>query len=502
MAYKYLVCEITLKNGKDILYTADLSEIDGKDKEIEGEISTDELADTTIHRLIEWASKKNDACTREDFLLLGIHLYNKIFHDEKIRKHFEGVIDDFKSRCIKEKDSQLRLRVILNLHDKSGELKNYPWEFLAIPVKEDNIPMEKRYKFLAGELVPKKVNLILTRLHPDAEMIPNIEPEDRPLRILVVFCHPKGKGELKGEDVEKVIEDLKKLEESHDIIVKDYDDPSFSEVKTLLGSDGFRPHIFHFIGHGEPGKIIFKKDQEDLIAEQKEAEEAGRPTYNICSFQEIDIANFTGLFAEHTPTLVFLQACSGAEGDPVAFTNVARELTFQADIPSVIAMQYEIPVKEASIFTRKVYKEIERGVPIGEAVTKGRYALGRSPSAKKGLWGDRSFATPVIYLQAEQTIINPVDRGTVPESQVVSGADGMTPYEFKQHVVQQVKESTLRAETRKHATIPLYNKDESDLDSPKGHGRKKPSDEIPTAPEDPLDPDNVRRIEDEENADP
>jgi hypothetical protein len=114
---------------------------------------------------------------------------------------------------------------------------------------------------------------------------------------------------------------------------------------------------------------------------------------------------FQTLFNEHRPRLVFLHACKGAYSDSQrAFQSVARQLV-SAEIPAVVAMQYDISVQAASIFAQKFYEQLAQGSDIDEAVRAGRIELGNQIPP---YWGHPCFGTPVVYLQTDGAIVLPI----------------------------------------------------------------------------------------------
>ena len=73
-----------------------------------------------------------------------------------------------------------------------------------------------------------------------------------------------------------------------------------------------------------------------------------------------------------------LHACKGAASTSnETFNSCARELVY-ADVPVVVAMQYNISNQDAALFAKTFYEALGKGRDIDEAVKAGRLALGNA----------------------------------------------------------------------------------------------------------------------------
>ncbi len=371
---KYIDCTLTIRDNKNIEY------VDHYKRDALGEIRIDDLTLKTIKRLKHWVDR-DEHCNRQDLEILGEQLYNLIFstvNPEKkmtVREAFERTFDVFEEE--KQKGSDQRLRLFLVFHKEAVDWASYPWEFLFMPRNAEGF-------FLAE----KKTDLILTRFVPEV-VIKDRKP-DLPLKILIAFSHPRDLPRIVVDDFIKAMEALK----SKDIDVKLLENPSQSQLKNEMDEDGFKPDILHFIGHGKPGFIALNKEEEQLKVERK----LKKSNEEVKDYFWIDNKTVVELFRVHHPYFVFLHACKGAEQDSWdSFKDTARELV-HSKIPVVVAMQYEISENDASIFAIKFYQQISIGKCIDEAVSEARYALGTIVGRQA--WDDRSFGTPVVYLQS------------------------------------------------------------------------------------------------------
>lgn len=383
-------CELHIQDENTINYTDTL--LDG---EYTGEVLKDELIRKTVDRFNYWVENHDKNCKREDLEILGMHLYNILFDKENrgqgmsVKDAFETTYKAFKNAQADNPDA--RLRLVLIFDKKARNLASYPWEFIFMPTKPQGF-------FFAGE----KTELILTRFVPESISEDTIKPDDSPLKILIAFSHPSKLRQINAEDVIKAIKDLQKC---GPIEVEVQNNPTYDTLKEQI--EDFHPHVFHFIGHGEPGKIALFRKQEKEIETDIEYSERG-------DFEWIDSGTVSRLFGEHPPRLVFLHACNGAKsGSLESFKSTAIDLVY-SNIPAVVAMQYEINNTDAAFFAETFYKEISQGKPIDEAVNLGRHKLGQKLGQKSvksqdtsSNWSDRRFGTPVVYLQSEKAIILP-----------------------------------------------------------------------------------------------
>jgi hypothetical protein len=159
-----------------------------------------------------------------------------------------------------------------------------------------------------------------------------------------------------------------------------------------------KPHVLHFIGHGEEGRIALMKSPEEM-EEDFELHEDRREA------RWCDTETVKTFFADHRPRLVFLHACKTAAGYAEslrAFTSTARELVY-SEIPAVIGMQFEIESQDAANFADVFYREIAAGEDLDTAVAAGRRRLGEDP--RRGAWADRRFGTPLVYLQTYKPVV-------------------------------------------------------------------------------------------------
>jgi CHAT domain-containing protein/predicted RNA-binding Zn-ribbon protein involved in translation (DUF1610 family) len=339
-------------------------------------INMDPLRDLTIRFFRRWLEKTNIVRQRDDFIVLGSHLYEILFGDPRIRQAFETELDN----ALKKKANP-PLRLVLEFKKGARDLAELPWEFLYCPRNK-------------GYFLGACTDLILARHTPDMylddEMRNELKPTSEQLRILLVISSPQFEEvpdpfdptkkvqnrlpEIRAEDVRSKISSLKYA--TVDTLRK----PTKSELTRRVKQ--FRPHVLHFIGHGQNGKLALVQEKSKELADW------------------IEDATLADCFAEYQPHLVFLHACEGAvSGSYELFKGLALKL-MEARIPTVVAMQFEVEVDEASRFAMRFYDELSLGRSIDEAVQLGRTELGTGKNeAGQQNYSTRSFGCPVVYIQ-------------------------------------------------------------------------------------------------------
>jgi hypothetical protein len=376
---------LTIHDSEKVVYKADFVQ------PVEGKLGHDELTRMMVEKLSDWVENQETLFKQEELKLLGLHLYKILFGDERVRNAFEQTYKDFDAKYKEAIDKQkkanpdMRLRMRLIFTGQAKELARLPWEFLFVPIKD----IEQGF-FFTGE----RTNLILTRFVPALDDFKNLKPEDQPLRILIVFSQPDDLKTISEDETKEVIDTIKELASPGRVEVRQLNDPTAKELQIAMEDVvAGRPHILHFIGHGETGRIALIKDPNDQDYDTKK--KGKQPSW-------VESKNIKAFFKNHKPRLVFLHACKGAaQGSLSSFKSMALDLVY-ADIPAVVAMQYKISNADAKIFTKTFYEQIGAGKEIDEAVKAGRVELGSSPPQ---FWENRRFGTPVVYLQSKEAIV-------------------------------------------------------------------------------------------------
>lgn len=286
------------------------------------------------------------------------------------------------------------LRIELDIDEtRFPAIAALPWEFLCLPEKanQGNI-------WLAAD-----PNIIFSRRRslyriPD----PLLLAEGEKLKIAVVVSAPSGLGSVDSAPVQKVLE---RLEKEHGDKVQVLPIVNLATVESINKVLEEKPHIFHFIGHGQlTGQIACEKGQIALVDE----------LFGEADWKDADF--FAGLFMRHTPGITLMQACEGAKlSESKALVDVAAKIG-QQNVPVVVAMQYEVTNLTAGRFAVKFYECLAKDLPVDIAVQEGRYAI-----ALNTQYQGRDFATPVVFSRIQDGYL--FQR---PNDQSQTTADGLT----------------------------------------------------------------------------
>jgi len=411
----YILCRLKFFDDEDTEFECDPYYLG--DLSIKGKVGGDELTLQTVDRLNHWVATYEGICRRDDLSLLGRHLYVLAFGSGKTKTAFENCYDHLRDEKRKGKDVGLKL--YLEFYPEVKVLSTLPWEFLYMPLQKDD------GRFLAGE----ETELILTRFVPEKEAELIAEKGKEKLRILVVLSQP---AELDNVTAASLINSLNKA--AH-VQVELLERPTRSSLEAKIKT--FNPHILHFIGHGDSGKLALIQD-EAILAEARAENELlktmGKKENQVAEADWVDSKALRGFINDKQLKVVFLHACKGEstvylDRSIQSFNSTARDLAYNTSIPAVIAMQYEISNDAAETFATSFYQQIREGRSIDEAVTLARNILGKkSFLPNRQTWDDRSFGTPVIYLQTRGHIIDPPPPETTKdETGVLPDADRLAP---------------------------------------------------------------------------
>lgn len=266
----------------------------------------------------------------------------------------------FASRAsMKQVGKGLRIRLRID----PPELSTLPWEYCY----------DDSFRFFALQRETPMVRYVAQNFAAGNLSAPN------PMRVLLAIAAPKDQAALNvDEEVKRVQENLAWLGDRVQLKVE-----KNVTAEKLHGALGWRPHIFHFIGHGviEGGKgaLAF----ENIFGQT----------------QLVDAEQLMILLGDTGVKVVILNACKTAAHDARdAIMGVAPALV-RAEIPAVIAMQFNVPDKTALGFTRDLYRFLAMGRPLDAAVTEMRIGA-YIGSSDKYFWG-----IPAIFMRAPDGVI-------------------------------------------------------------------------------------------------
>ncbi len=255
------------------------------------------------------------------------------------------------------------LRVELDFQNASPAVAALPWEFMRV----------------GGFYLAVVENLALVRRLPPGFPKVNLLPPESSLQVGVILSKPNNLGEVDYTLTGDALNTLKTRYKGH----FDYDvDPNANResVPRTIPQSG----VFHFVGHGQ------------LYDSQKRA--VGQIALTKMFPQEADWINadeLPALFGARIPILAVFQACETASLAPDRpLVGVAASMVSQLGVPSVVAMQYTIENQVAQDFVLEFYDQL---VGFKKAIPEAAQSARRKLAERYG-YGDRGFATPVIFL--------------------------------------------------------------------------------------------------------
>ena len=268
-----------------------------------------------------------------------------------------------------------RLRLQLTFPSEGlAHLAAVPWEYLHVPDRGGR----------DGFFVATDRRCILTRYIPQEVGRSRLASAPR-VRVLALVSQPRDLGEVVADPV---VQQLTALAGTLPLEVTVSQQPTRRSL--LRDVQRLRPHVVHFMGHGE-----YDGDrQEGRIAL---VDEEGRVDW----VAEAVLASVLEQ-ADEVPRLVLLHSCAGAATDySASFAGFAPRL-IRRGVQCVVAMQYAVTNRTALAFSEEFYDGIARGLPVDEAVQAGRWTL-------INLFEDdhRLLGIPVVYLYSRDAVLLP-----------------------------------------------------------------------------------------------
>lgn len=208
---------------------------------------------------------------------------------------------------------------------------------------------------------------------------PALAASEWPLRVLIVDG-----GEGVGENIVQAAEEITQIIQMINVSVDDEKGPHRADVDLLVLTrparrqileafedpadaerfqphQGFKPHILHFIGHGD----IAVGGQSFL---QLYGEAGDAP---VDWFAD-DIR--TDFLVTHRPRLVILNACKTAGAAANGLWSVT-DAFLQARVPAAIGLRANVSGEHARVFSGALYQALAQGKALDEAMTQARRAL-------------------------------------------------------------------------------------------------------------------------------
>ena len=346
---------LTSQNGK---YTADvLYSPRGQKKGDEQELNLD-----SVETMLAFLRSKGKA-RREDVEKLG-QLLREALLPGQILGHMEHSLTEAESA------GHEGLRVRLRFGLDQPDLLKLPWEYCH----------------------DSKGFLALNNKTPFVRFLETDQPDYRPLavprpvRVLVALSSPTDYPKLKvDEEAGWIKSALQELEQKGLVTVKVVEHTTSLDLFRQIHLE-FKPHIFHFIGHGD-----FDEDGQGSLALEDGRSEAKAQLFSTKDMLE--------LLRNSSVKLAILSACLTAafENDD-ALMGIAPRLV-DGGLPAVIAMQFPVPDNAAIAFSQFLYASLAAGEPLDVAITNARKGVYFS-GTDRVFWG-----IPVVFMRTPDGVI-------------------------------------------------------------------------------------------------
>lgn len=255
---------------------------------------------------------------------------------------------------MKQEGKGLRIRLRVD----SPELSQWPWEYCYYDHPDFGF-------FALDSSVP------IIRYLPGAFESQNLTVPN-PLKVLVVVSEPSDQKKLQVEKEVALIERILNLMGDR-VQVRVLRQATYERIQ---GAFIDNPHIFHYIGHGD-----VQDGQGVLILEDR---------FGMSDFRDAEQMQI--MLKNRGIKVAILNACKSASHNThSAFSGMAPAL-IKAQIPAVIAMQFNVPDTTALSFALNLYRYLVSGYPLETAVTEMRKG---AFNKDKYFWG-----IPVLYMRA------------------------------------------------------------------------------------------------------
>jgi len=294
-----------------------------------------------------------------EFSDMGRHLYDLLYRGEVGKKLKE----------MKAAAGAGGLRVLLKIEDEGLAL--LPWELMFDGAAERPF-QETRNTY------------VRVRDYDPSGTAPDAEPINWPVRVLIVVgvSADEAKKIRADEEVERIEDVLHKVSWLVDIEV--CEEATIDKLRDKCRE--FRPHVFHYIGHGG-----VDGDTPYLTLQS--------PAGGDTMWTATQIANLSAW--KWRPRLAFINACrSGAAAlsvDEEQQTSWAVADAFRLlKVPAVLTMQADVRGELAGEFAGQFYEGLVEGAPIDSAAAAARILMRDRNSAAQNKDNTRDWATPSL----------------------------------------------------------------------------------------------------------
>jgi serine/threonine protein kinase len=245
-----------------------------------------------------------------------------------------------------------------------------------------SLPLEFLYRMQGGYFLAVNPDTVLSR-YLNLPLPPErVRRREGPLHMLAIIADPTDQTRLPPDEWEAIIKDaLAGPLADGQMTLQTVKRATRKEIRNALLRQ--KPDIIQFVGHG-----IYRdgKGYLTLVDDQ-----TGKTWL-------VDDERFANLYLGYDDHLglIGLATCESAKSDdPQSFLGIAPQLV-QRGVPAVLSMQYRVLIKTAKIFLEDFYTAVAARKPVDWATQSARNAV----SQELG-FDNREFATPVLYMRAE-----------------------------------------------------------------------------------------------------
>ena len=300
-----------------------------------------------------------------------------------------------------ENGRELLVRILASPH-----LAALPWELLPDPGKSDSKG--------GGSLLALAPDVSVVRLARGRTYPIRVDRLDPPLNLLVVLSSPAARDPADNslafdiyEERRALLAELEPLVEDGLLRVDVEDQPSLQNLRRRIGSQRRGYHLFHYLGHAEPDKLILEDE-----SGRREDQNAGRFMEVLRLCPDLRLAVFAGC------------ETARASGDPLnmdaAATGDWRHILSLADrcvqdsCPVVVGMQAVLSFRTERLFTRFFYQGIASGYSVTGAMRLARGAT----RGDRHVGGELlDWSVPALFLGGAEPgpLLDRATRGLPPE---------------------------------------------------------------------------------------
>jgi len=245
-----------------------------------------------------------------------------------------------------------------------------------------SLPLEFIYRSIGGYFLAVNPDTVFSRYLNLPLPSERVRRREGALHMLAIVADPIDQTRLNPDEWEALIQDaLAKPLSTGEMTLQMVKRATRKEIRNALLKQ--KPDIIQFVGHG-----IYQGDKGYLALVDE----------NTGKTWLVDDERFANLYMgfDDRLGLINLATCESAKSeDPQGFLGIAPQLV-QRGIPAVVAMQYKVYIKTAKVFLEDFYASVAARKPIDWAAQSARNAI----SLEFGL-DNREFATPVLYMRAE-----------------------------------------------------------------------------------------------------